>query len=137
MQVVQLQEFGRYKISGSTPHLFEAVRRRLGDMIGVQYDLDGVQLSAKHYVGYIPVTDNLLLEVKPKFVGNNWDLFYLLSRAKVTQQSFPVLQTMTRENSLAGQPSEYLLRSFVQSLENIQRFGLLRRSVPQNEVRTS
>lgn len=137
MQIVQLQEFGRYKITGIDPYPFEDARRRLGDMVGVQYDLDGVHLSAKHYVGYIPVTDNLLLEVKPKFVGNNWDLFYLLSRAKITQQAFPVLQTMTRERSIAGRPSEYLLRSFIQSLEDIQRFGLLRRSVLQNEVRTS
>lgn len=138
MNVLTLREFERRLLPGVDPALFEHARKRLGEYVYVSYELGGVEVGAKHHVGYIPVHPDLMLEVVPKFVGGEWDFFYLLERSGASPNVFVEARTtMTRERGIALRPAEFIVRDFLRQLAVLRRDGVYRKSVERVESRSA
>jgi 5-methylcytosine-specific restriction endonuclease McrBC regulatory subunit McrC len=136
MNVLTLREFERRQLRGVDPALFEHAKKRLGEFVYVSYELGGVEIGAKHHVGYIPIHSELMLEVVPKFIGGEWDFFYLLERAGASPKVFTDDRTtMTRERGMAERPAEFIVREFLRQLVVLRRDGIYRKSVERVEAR--
>lgn len=136
MNVLSLREFERLMLPGADPSLFEHARTRLAELAHVSYQMDGVEVGAKHHVGYIPIHAGLMLQVVPKFVGCEWDFFYLLERAGASPKVFADARTkMTRERGLADRTAEFVIRELLRLLEALRREGLYRRATERIESR--
>jgi 5-methylcytosine-specific restriction endonuclease McrBC regulatory subunit McrC len=136
MNVLSLREFERRMLPGADPSLFENARTRLAELVYVSYEMGGVEVGAKHHVGYIPVHTSLMLKVIPKFVGSEWDFFYLLERAGASPKVFADARTkMTREPGLADRPAEFIIRELLRLLAVLRRDGLYRKSAERVEPR--
>lgn len=123
-------------MAGADPALFEYAKKRLGEYIYVSYELGGVEIGAKHHVGYIPIHPELMLEVVPKFIGGEWDFFYLLERAGASPKVFADARTtITRQRGMAEKPAEFIVREFLRQLAVLRRDGIYRRSLERVEAR--
>src|SRR5207249_4510573 len=77
-------------------------------------------------------------EVVPKFVGGEWDFFYLLERAGASPKVFSDARTkMTRERGMAERPAEFIVREFLRQLAVLRRDGVYRKSVERIEPRAA
>ncbi len=138
MNTITLKEFERRPLPGVDPALFEHARTRMGEYVYVNYVMAGVEIGAKHHVGYIPVHPDLMLQVVPKFVGCEWDFFYLLEKSGSSPKVFgDARTTMTREVGLAERPPEFMGRELVRLLAILRRDGVYRKSVPRTETRSA
>ncbi len=138
MNTITLKEFERRLLPGVDPSLFEHARTRMGELVYVNYVMGGVEIGAKHHVGYVPIHPDLMIQVVPKFVGCEWDFFYLLERTGASPKVFEdVRTTMTREPGLAERPAEFIAREFLRLLAVVRREGIYRKSVERVEPRNA
>ena len=113
------------------------LRRRLGELAEVIYDLDGVKLKARSHVGYIPVRDDLQMIVMPK-IENFEDFFYVLERAGMTPKYwmdysiFAELDESERKNAPL-----FLIRVLLHKLRLLKRDGFYRKALPRSETRVT
>lgn len=129
-----------WELSGPLPIDKEEIpilRRRLGELAEVIYDLDGVKLKARSHVGYIPVRDDLQMIVIPK-IENFEDFFYVLERAGMTPKYwmdysvFVELDESERQNAPL-----FLIRVLLHKLRLLKRDGFYRKALPRSETRAT
>jgi len=113
------------------------LRRRLKDLAEVVYDLDGVKLKARSYVGYIPVDEDLRLIVMPK-IENLEDLFYILERAGMTPKVWMDYTVFAELDESERQDAPlFLIRVLLRKLRLLKRDGFYRKALPRYETRTA
>lgn len=114
-----------------------SLRRRLQGMADVLYDLDGVKLKAKSYVGYIPVREDLQLIVTPKMESLE-DLFYIIERAGMTPKIWMDHAVFAELSESERQDAPlFLVRMLLHRLRLLKRDGFYRKALRRSEARVS
>ena len=84
---------------------------------------DGVQLRALGYIGYLPLTADIVLNLRPKFPVTN--LWRMLSLADETYDTvLPVLRSYERTTAAGSPPHQLLVRGFCHYLRQIMDLGV-------------
>lgn len=137
MSRIILKEFGLSDPLPIDKDEIPILRKRMGDLVEVIYDLDGVKLKAKSYVGYIPVREDLQLVVTPKMESFK-DFFYVLEQAGMTPKIwmdytvFAEMDESERENAPL-----FLIRILLHRLRLLKRDGFYRKGLPRSEIRST
>ena len=91
-----------------------------------------LSLAAKGYIGLIPITTDLAIDIRPKFSINN-----LARLVSIAQGKFKSISYFSRYyNEKADAPkvvSEFLLDSFIAELEKLSSEGIFRDYLAKNE----
>lgn len=86
---------------------------------------DGVQLRALGYIGYLPLTADIVLNLRPKFpVANLWRMLSLADETYDTV--LPVLRSYERTTAAGSPPHQLLVRGFCHYLRQIMDFGIVK-----------
>lgn len=89
----------------------------------------GVELRTRGVIGYLPLTSDITLNIRPKFpVANLWEM--LLSADEKYERVLSIVRTYERTDSLP--PHQLLVRSFCYFLKKILEFGVTRAYYPEN-----
>lgn len=115
------------------------IKERLGNLADVIFDIDGIKIKARSYVGFIPINEEIQLIVTPKIKSFD-DFFYVLEKAGLTPEYrqwiddgvFAEFDESKKEN-----PTEFLIRLLVEKLRYIKRDGFYRKSLSKSEIRSS
>lgn len=84
---------------------------------------DGVQLRALGYIGYLPLTADIVLNLRPKFpVANLWRMLSLADETYDTV--LPVLRSYERTTAAGSPPHQLLVRGFCHYLRQIMDLGV-------------
>ncbi|MDF1600328.1 hypothetical protein PZ895_11210, partial [Mesorhizobium sp. YIM 152430] len=84
---------------------------------------NGVQLRALGYIGYLPLTANIVLNLRPKFpVANLWRMLSLADETYDTV--LPVLRSYERTTAAGSPPHQLLVRGFCHYLRQIMDLGV-------------
>jgi 5-methylcytosine-specific restriction endonuclease McrBC regulatory subunit McrC len=84
---------------------------------------DGVQLRALGYIGYLPLTADIVLNLRPKFpVANLWRMLSLADETYDTV--LPVLRSYERTTAAGSPPRQLLVRGFCHYLRQIMDLGV-------------
>jgi 5-methylcytosine-specific restriction enzyme subunit McrC len=113
------------------------LRQRLGSLADVVYDLEGVKLRARSYVGYIPIDEDLQLIVLPK-IENLSDFFYVLEKAGLTPKvwmDYPIFAEI--DDSEREDAPLFLVKVLLRRLRLLKRDGFYRKSIRRSETRSA
>lgn len=84
---------------------------------------DGVQLRALGYIGYLPLTADIVLNLRPKFpVANLWRMLSLADETYDTV--LPILRSYERTTAAGSPPHQLLVRGFCHYLRQIMDLGV-------------
>ena len=84
---------------------------------------EGVQLRALGYIGYLPLTADIVLNLRPKFpVANLWRMLSLADETYDTV--LPVLRSYERTTAAGSPPHQLLVRGFCHYLRQIMDVGV-------------
>lgn len=83
----------------------------------------GVQLRALGYIGYLPLTAEIVLNLRPKFpVANLWRMLSLADENY--DKVLPVLRSYERTTAVGSPPHQLLIRGFCHYLRHIVDLGV-------------
>lgn len=128
MRIVDIEErenrvFPREDLFDNAGHSLVLPETRTLAAVELKDVLDGVSLRTLGLIGYLPLTSDIVLNLRPKFpLANLWRMLAVADESY--DRVLPVLRSYERTNASA--PHQLLARSFCHYLRSIMDFGLAR-----------
>lgn len=102
-------------------------------LLALQFRRGRLTITAGKYIGLIPLTPNISIEVRPKLPVKN--LARVLDRARASLKSLEKVDRLYREDNNQGATVlEFLLWNLADALEPVRARGLLKEYVRRSEV---
>lgn len=127
-RVIEIEErenrvFPREDLFDTTGHSLVLPETRALSAVELKDVLNGVNLRTLGLIGYLPLTSEIILNLRPKFPINNlWRMLAIADESY--DRVLPVLRSYERVNASA--PHQLLARGFCHYLRAIMKLGLAR-----------